>query len=302
MKQNICAPSVPTANLAVNKSRVKLYSKGLDMPTYYLQKGQEFQFELFNPTSDVVLAKIQLNGKVISQGGLIINPGQRLFLDRYLDVAQKFLFDTYEVGETAEVKKAIENNGDIKVEFYKERQENPPIRITPNWTYRTNIYYSNTNIGGSNFTGTDTQFLRNGTISTNSLTNGSVTTTNVSTGNASFTPSVSSNLFNLSNSKTTFDSFSDDFNAVKDVKRTLARNKKSIETGRVEKGSHSEQEFTYVNKSFEYSPFHIVEYKLLPVSQKVNTADDINVKVYCTNCGSKLGKTDNFCANCGKKA
>ena len=74
MKQNICAPSVPTANLAVNKSRVKLYSKGLDMPTYYLQKGQEFQFELFNPTSDVVLAKIQLNGKVISQGGLIINP------------------------------------------------------------------------------------------------------------------------------------------------------------------------------------------------------------------------------------
>jgi hypothetical protein len=302
MKQNICAPSVPTANLAVNKSRVKLYSKGLDMPTYYLQKGQEFQIELFNPTSDVVLAKIHMNGKAISQGGLVINPGQRVFLDRYLDIAQKFLFDTYEVAKTAEVKKAIENNGDIKVEFYKERQQNPPIRITPDWLYRPHIYYSNTNIGGSYTTGTDPQFLRtstsSGTLSTLGLVNGSVTTTN--TGN--FTSSVSSNSSNTTSLySSTLDSLSD-FDAAKDVKRSLVRSKKSIETGRVEKGSHSDQEFNYVNKSFEYIAFHTVEYKLIPVSQKINTVADINVKRYCTNCGSKLGKTDKFCANCGKKS
>jgi hypothetical protein len=300
MKQNICAPSVPTANLAVNKSRVKLYSKGLDMPTYYLQKGQEFQIELFNPTSDVVLAKIHMNGKAISQGGLVINPGQRVFLDRYLDIAQKFLFDTYEVAKTAEVKKAIENNGDIKVEFYKERQQNPPIRITPDWLYRPHIYYSNTNIGGSYTTGTDPQFLRtgtsSGTLSTQGLINGSLTNTNA----VSYTASLS-DTNSFYNSTATLDSLSN-FDAAKDVKRSLVKSKKSIETGRVEKGSHSDQEFNYVNKSFEYIAFHTVEYKLLPVSQKINTVADINVKRYCTNCGSKLGKTDKFCANCGKKS
>jgi hypothetical protein len=77
---------------------------------------------------------------------------------------------------------------------------------------------------------------------------------------------------------------------------------KSIETGRVEKGSSSDQTFKYVNKTFDYSPFHTVEYKMLPVSQKINTAQDINVKVYCTQCGGKLGRTDRFCSSCGKKA
>ena len=303
-KNNYLALNVPTANLAVNKSRIKLYSKGLDMPTYYLQKGQEFQIELFNPTSNVILAKIHLNGKVISQGGLVINPGQRVFLDRYLDVAQKFLFDTYEVGKSDEVKKAIEKNGDIKVEFYNERQENQPIRITPDWTYRPHIYYSNTNIGGSYSTGTDPKYLRtstSGTLSTNSFVNGSITSTNA----GSFTSSVStanlSNTNSFYNSEVTLD-FLDSFDAVKDVKKSPVRSKKSIETGRVEKGSHSDQEFNYVNKSFEYSPFYTLEYKILPISQKVNTVADINVKRYCTNCGSKLGKADKFCANCGTKA
>ena len=117
---NYCVPKVPTANIAVNKSRIKLYTKNVDMPTYYLEKGQEFQIELFNPTTDVVLAKIILNGTALSQGGLVLNPGQRVFLDRYFDVAKKFLFDTYEVSKSSEVMEAIKNNGDVKIEFYKE--------------------------------------------------------------------------------------------------------------------------------------------------------------------------------------
>jgi hypothetical protein len=56
------------------------------------------------------------------------------------------------------------------------------------------------------------------------------------------------------------------------------------------------------NKDFEWFAFHTIEAKLLPVSQKVNTAEDINVKRYCTNCGAKLAKGDKFCATCGTKA
>lgn len=38
-KNNYQAPAVPTANIAVNKSRIKLYTKNVEMPTYYLEKG-----------------------------------------------------------------------------------------------------------------------------------------------------------------------------------------------------------------------------------------------------------------------
>ena len=161
------SPAMPAAHLAVNKSRLKVYKNVGPMPTYYLQKGQEFQIELFNPTQDVVLAKISLNGKAISQGGLVLNPGQRVFLDRYIDVAKKFLFDTYEVsGQSEEVKKAIENNGDIKVEFYRERQ---PISYgNPIWVNGS----STTTLGAYN-TGTDPQYLK----TTLSAGNGSVNLT-----------------------------------------------------------------------------------------------------------------------------
>jgi hypothetical protein len=90
--------------------------------------------------------------------------------------------------------------------------------------------------------------------------------------------------------------------SIEPTKHTREKRTKSIETGRVEQGSHSNQTFKTVNKDFEYFAFHTIEAKLLPVSQKVNTAADINVKVYCTNCGTKLGKGHKFCSTCGTKA
>lgn len=297
MKQTILAPNtVPTAGIAVNKSRMKLYTKAGEMPTYYLQKGQEFQIELFNPTRDVVLAKISMINTVISQGGLVLNPGQRVFLDRYLDVPKKFLFDTYEVSNTEEVKEAIANNGDIKVEFFREEKvQDFYIPIRPR------IYYSN---GLGNYhSGTPMDFLRCGSTGYES---GTLSTK----GNLINSTLTSSSSFNCCDTGPTMDFLSQEsfdikksnVNSIrtKDLKSKNIR-KRTIETGRIEEGSHSDQNFKYVNKSFESWAFHTIEYKLLPVSQKVNTTDDINVKVYCTNCGAKLGKTDKFCANCGNK-
>ena len=97
MKTNVTVGNPnPTATLAINKGRVKIYNNKSNIPTYYLQKGQEFQIELFNPTTDKVLAKIKLNNKLISQSGLVLRPGERVFLDRYFDIDKKFKFDTYE--------------------------------------------------------------------------------------------------------------------------------------------------------------------------------------------------------------
>lgn len=310
---NYVAPKTPTANLAVNKSRVKLYTKQGEMPSYYLQKGQEFQIELFNPTTETVLAKITLNGNVISQGGLVLNPGQRVFLDRYLDVAKKFLFDTYEVANTQEVKEAIANNGDFKVEFYREskpRPRNPIITLGSRSIYNGPNYnqgimrYDSTNTGGyagSSPTTPNTPLCDTFTTSTNAV-GGSYSTTGLLTGDISNTISTSA-FYNASvnisdvSGKVTFDSFT----TPKPTRSLKAKKSKSIETGRVEEGSHSDQKFKTVDKDFEWFAFHTIEAKLLPVSQKVNTVEDINVKVYCTNCAHKLKKEYKFCPVCATR-
>lgn len=42
MKQSyFTGQPTPTANLAINKSRLKVYNKKSEVPTYYLSKGQE---------------------------------------------------------------------------------------------------------------------------------------------------------------------------------------------------------------------------------------------------------------------
>jgi len=274
--------ATPQAHIAINKSRLKIYNKNSDTPTYYLQKGQEFQLELFNPTVKTILAKIFLNGNAISQGGLVLRPGERVFLDRYIDVAKKFLFDTYEVSNTSEVKQAIEDNGDFKVEFYRE--------YTPN--------YFGTTLGGYYNFG---DYLSNiGSISTNSNINGyyggNITlTTTSSNGNLNLT----TNDTYLSNSIPTSLNY---MSTPEGPNIRQVKSKKTIETGRVEQGSESDQKLQTVNKNWEHYPFHTIEYKMLPLSQKINTTDDVKVKRYCTNCGSKLGPTHKFCSNCGSKA
>ena len=303
MKQNLNAPMVPTAGIAVNKNRLKLYSKGVDIPTYYLQKGQEFMIELFNPTTEVVLAKINLNNTLISQGGLILNPGQRVFLERYIDVPKKFLFDTYEVANTDEVKKAIESNGDVRIQFFREYK---PI----NWSYNTYLYNGNPIIYNNSGIGTSPEYLRTKTTTDlpYSFNLSSVSGTNTANGiSGTITNTVNGDNASLSLGLESLNFLDQEFSRnladTEPVKKQMRSRKisKSIETGRVEQGGASSQQFKTVNKSFEYLPFHTIEYKLLPVSQKVNTLEDINIKVYCTNCGAKIGKTDKFCGQCGKK-
>lgn len=257
---------LPTANIAINKSRLKQYEKNSSIPIYYLKKSSEFQIELFNPTTNSVLAIIELNNKPISQGGLVLRPGERVFLDRYLDVARKFKFDTYDVADSNEVKKAIKDNGDFKVEFYSEKI------YTSNLPYCTTITQPNYEPYWGYFGDTCTGTLD---MNTNSAYYNSTDMT-YSTTNMTNTTNLNASL-----GKT--------------------KRKKTVETGRVEKGSHSNQKMETVNKEWELFPFHTIEYKLLPISQKVNTAQDIKVKQYCTSCGSKIRKGDNFCGKCGNK-
>lgn len=108
---------VPQSFITKNKQRVKQY-----VDTVYLENGDEFEIELFNPTQNKVLAKIELNGVSIGSG-IILRPGERVFLERYLNEPKKFKYETYFVdGNDASVESAIQRNGDVIVSFYNEIQ------------------------------------------------------------------------------------------------------------------------------------------------------------------------------------
>ena len=280
---------MPTANLAINKSRIKVYSKNSEMPTYYLQKGQEFQIELFNPTTDTILAKIRLNGNKIGQGGLVLRPGERVFLDRYIDVAKKFKFDTYEVSNSSEVKEAIKNNGDFKVEFFNEYIA-PAYTPQPSRPWSDRIVYQDGNIG----TGVNPNLFYTNEVK-GLFTNINSTVTTNCLANHDFFDLGQQTLSTLSRE------VAPEPTKINPIKKLFKKKSKSIETGRVEEGSTSDQTMTIVYKDWLTIPFHTLEYKMLPESQKVNTVQDVQAKRYCTECGTKNKSTFKFCPNCGSK-
>jgi len=121
----------PTAHIAVNRNRLKLYGENV-----YLKGNTHFEIELFNPKTTKILAKIYLDGICIAPAGFIIKPGQRVFLERWLDESKKFLFETYEIDESPEAKNAVLENGKVRVEFFDQEITGPSTSIPTTWTYQ----------------------------------------------------------------------------------------------------------------------------------------------------------------------
>lgn len=159
----------PTANITRKRSRVKVYPNN----EVYLQDGDEFEFELFNPTQDVYMAKIQIDGKFISKTGIVIKQGERVFLERYLDQPKKFKFKTYQVESGNEqVVHAIANNGRIEIFFHKENTDRYPF---PNFT--TTV--SNGSVSKSPYTNTIAYFNMNNLTTPSSTLTSNVTSINL---------------------------------------------------------------------------------------------------------------------------
>ena len=109
--------TVPEVYIKRSKNRTKIYGT----KNIYLKDGETFELELFNPLGNSVLAKIYVNNTLISSNGLVIKPGQRIYLERFLDSNNKFKFVTYEVESgNRQVSDAIAHNGEIKVEFFNQ--------------------------------------------------------------------------------------------------------------------------------------------------------------------------------------
>ena len=140
------------AAIAVSKSLLKEYQTSQSNRTVYLDGDNEFQIRLFNPTSDVVGAEVFINDESLGSK-IVLRPGEQVWLERYLNEARKFKFDVYSVdANNKNVMSAIKNNGEIKIQFYRERKRE--TFITLSWPYNNdNINHYYNSIDGSSIYG-----------------------------------------------------------------------------------------------------------------------------------------------------
>jgi hypothetical protein len=121
MKQSVWTTSITSqaqAFITKRKQRLKQINRNI-----YLKDGDEYEIELFNPNPSYILAKIKIDGDYLSGGGIVLRPGERVFLERFLDSKNKFVFRTYNVDGEAEYVGALRNNGLVEIEFYLEQQK-----------------------------------------------------------------------------------------------------------------------------------------------------------------------------------
>ena len=263
----------PTAFVTKGRQRVKQYIKSV-----FLKNGDEFELELFNPKTDKVLAKIKLNGKYISSSGIVLRPGERVFLERYLDEARKFQFEVYEVDENdPNTQQAIRNNGDVEVEFYDEIKVSP---VSVTWTFNPSWIYYGGYVSPTVTGPSDVMYKSSGDYSSFQ----------------GISDHSNSGEFRGDNN-TYYCSANPAFSAA--AAPTITQTN-SLETGRVEKGEFSNQNFTSDYSSFSSCYSTKVTWKIMPESRKPLMKEDL--KVFCTNCGAKRKKESHkFCPNCGTK-
>lgn len=253
MKQLNVQTTKPTAYITVNKNRLKNYGNKI-----YLKNNTNFEIELFNPLTKKVLVKIEINGITISSSGLILNPGQRGYLERWIDNNKKFLFQTYDVENTEEAKTAISENGKVKISFYEEQTKNLIFYdLYPSrwWDYRPFYEYIPTSY-------------------VYETSNNIITSSNQN--NINYTSDTSMNFIN-------FSSFKD-----------------KIETGRIEMGEKSNQEFETAFGDFNSCAIEVVEWQIISDSKK--PIEISKIRRYCSNCKKRIRRDSwKFCPSCGEK-
>ena len=237
--------------------------KSIKSGKVFLEDKEEFEIEIFNPLTVSVLADIKLNGQSISKTGLVVKPGQRVYLDCFIDDKKKFKFSTYEIENSGEALEATQNNGVLEVFFYKEdvitlnnwQRRFDRIIVEKHYPYNPYPWYNPYTIYG---TGGGSTFTTNGSSriwQSNVL--GTITTSNAYySSNNSYTSRVDLPNLNIAGSLST----------------------NSIETGRVEKGEKSKQKFTEVDIDFEANYISSTIIQMLPESRKPAEIKQIKTK------------------------
>jgi hypothetical protein len=262
----------PSVYLAVNGNRIKTYNEDNEVRAY-LKDETEFQLEFHNDSDCYVKADITINGQ-FQDNSLVLRPHQHFYLERFMDEKKKFMFNTFLTGndDIEKLKEIIAKNGRIEVRFYKELI---PTSLTT-WTTFGNKTY-------------------NSTIYTNTSTDDNIKYT--------------SGIINESNSPEGTLSLDSEFRSMHhNSVQCRVEEPKEIETGRIEAGKKSNQEFKSISKYWEFFSCASFSYHIMPESQRpkvvkvkkqknIIQADDI--RTYCQECGRRVKNGWKFCPGCG---
>lgn len=283
---------VPSVVITSKRNELKVYNGN----NVFLNNGDNFELRFFNPLKEKIGVKIIFNGKKRGDGLLVLNPGQDIILDRFLDEQRKMLFETYTIdGNNPSAVEAIENNGNIEFEFFKERYSRSyynEVNVSYNFPKKSNPIYSSFsgNVGSSGPSGCQGHSGWYGTKGVKT------------SGNKLKCKSVNSNITLSSNISTTSNGYlSLDGGFSTNTASFYAMTPlNEMETGRVEMGESSEQILQHVNANFADTPFLVTSYKMLPVSNLNQSANE--VREYCTGCGYRQRKSSwTYCPKCGTK-
>ena len=278
----------PTLDIAIERDGIKEVRKtdqsNQGRPTVYLDDNAEFIISMFNPNEKKIGVKLSLNG--IVQGNiLILRPGERIWLDRFVDDNKKFKFSTYAVDRSTEAMDAIRRNGEISAEFYSEEEiqlipkyvyryypEYVPVHvplIQPNpWIYPSPwVYpyspYRHTNVMYSSSIGSD------------SIPSGVNT---IASGYCSYAAGT------LASDASTTGAIQFD---------------KKIETGMIEKGEQSSQTFKDMQVELKKHSFCSKTLYIMPTSSMPMYSD--TNRTYCTGCRRRQRRGEVYCSKCGTK-
>jgi ribosomal protein L44E len=141
----------PSAHITTNKNKAKVYQNN----TIYFNNGQTFEIYIENPTLHTVLAKIWINGKILSDSGIVIHSKSNIYLERFIDEPNKFIFNTFDVDDVIDTYDQRQRNGLIEIEFYKEN----PITWTHTTNFPPSIWASSTPSLGYRSTTTNTSSI-----------------------------------------------------------------------------------------------------------------------------------------------
>ena len=254
----------PSVLITSNRNELKVYQDNI----VYLNNGDNFELRFFNPLKDKIGIEIIFNGIKKGDSFLVLNPGQDITLDRFLDEKRKMLYETYKVdGNNEEAVKAIENNGLITFKFYKEyynQRFNPNANVNINYNFPPEPHNYNDN-----------------STSTKLCGNFSFSNTSYSTLRNCGSPGVFFNEVDMSYASSDMIDL-------------------ELETGRVEKGEQSDQNLKMVNVQFAQSPFSTISYKIMPYSAMNKGINEI--REYCTSCGYRMRNNKwSYCPKCGEK-
>lgn len=254
--------------IGCHKSLLKEFKKD-NLRTVFLNDGDEFEIQLFNPTNEEIGVTIKINGESITNNThLVLRPGEMSWLERYIDVQRRFKFSTYDVPDNDVANYAIRNNGLIEVSFHRLIKN---TNIT--WTYSgpTIMYY---NSYGNSFSSPSVGGMTNDVSGTLLSTTFKDDVSYINTSNA--------NVSYLSNKVSDDNNFS------------------TKKTGRIEQGNISNQSFGNSYLTFEQYAYYTESIKILPMEYKPISTNDIQ-KMYCPECGRKLKSKFKFCPYCGTK-